>query len=65
MSTRMTGIFEDDALYPALKMEVARKGRHAKDIVAEVNVIEDPDAGSSVWDTKADAIVETYCVPDK
>ena len=35
MSKRMTVIFEDDALYTALKVEAARKGRHAKDIVAE------------------------------
>ena len=31
----MTVIFEDEALYTALKVEAARKGRHAKDIVAE------------------------------
>lgn len=35
MSKRMTVIFEDDALYTALKVEAAREGRHAKDIVAE------------------------------
>jgi plasmid stability protein len=35
MAKRMTVIFEDDALYTALKVEAARKGRHAKDIVAE------------------------------
>ena len=35
MSKRMTVIFEDDALYTALKVEAVRKGRHAKDIVAE------------------------------
>ena len=35
MSKRMTLIFEDEALYTALKVEAARKGRHAKDIVAE------------------------------
>ena len=35
MSKRMTVIFEDDALYTALKVEAARKGRYAKDIVAE------------------------------
>lgn len=35
MSRRMTVIFEDEALYTALKVEAARKGRHAKDIVAE------------------------------
>ena len=35
MSRRMTVIFEDEALYTALKVEAARTGRHAKDIVAE------------------------------
>ena len=35
MSKRMTVIFEDEALYTALKVEAARKGRHAKDIIAE------------------------------
>ena len=35
MPKRMTVIFEDEALYTALKVEAARKGRHAKDIVAE------------------------------
>ncbi len=35
MSKRMTVIFEDEGLYTALKVEAARKGRHAKDIVAE------------------------------
>ena len=35
MSKRMTVIFEDEALYTALKVEAAHKGRHAKDIVAE------------------------------
>ena len=35
MSKRMTVIFEDDALYTALKVEAARTDRRAKDIVAE------------------------------
>ena len=35
MSKRMTVIFEDEALYTALKVEAARTGLHAKDIVAE------------------------------
>ena len=35
MSRRMTVIFEDETLYTALKVEAARTGRHAKDIVAE------------------------------
>ena len=34
-------------------------------LFAEVNVIEDPDARLGVWATKADAIVETYALPDK
>jgi hypothetical protein len=35
MSKRMTVIFEDEALYTALKVVAARKGQPAKDIVAE------------------------------
>ena len=35
MSKRMTVVFDDDELYTALKVEAARTGRHAKDIVAE------------------------------
>ena len=35
MSKRMTVVFDDDALYTALKVEAAREGRHAKDIVSE------------------------------
>ena len=35
MAKRMTVIFEDEELYTALKVEAARKGRHAKDIVAD------------------------------
>ena len=35
MPKRMTVIFEDEALYTALKVEAARSGRHAKDIVSE------------------------------
>ena len=35
MSKRMTVIFEDEALYTALKVEAARTGRYAKDIIAE------------------------------
>jgi hypothetical protein len=31
----MTVVFDDDELYIALKVEAARTGRHAKDIVAE------------------------------
>ena len=34
-------------------------------LFAEVNVIEDPDAQRTAWATKADAIVETYALPDK
>ena len=35
MSKRMTVIFEDEGLYTALKVEAARKGQPAKDIVAQ------------------------------
>ena len=35
MSKRMTVVFDDEELYIALKVEAARTGRHAKDIVAE------------------------------
>ena len=34
-------------------------------LFAEVNVIEGHDTRSSVWATKADAIVETYALSDK
>lgn len=35
MPKRMTVVFDDEDLYTALKVEAARTGRHAKDIVAE------------------------------
>ncbi|MBI4304749.1 MAG: hypothetical protein HY678_00370 [Chloroflexi bacterium] len=35
MPRRMTIIFDDEDLYRALKVESARKGRYAKDIIAE------------------------------
>jgi hypothetical protein len=35
MAKRMTVVFDDEGLYRALKVEAARKGRHAKDIVSE------------------------------
>jgi plasmid stability protein len=31
----MTVVFDDEKLYKAVKVEAARSGRHAKDIVAE------------------------------
>ena len=34
-------------------------------LFAEVNVIEDAATRLNVWATKADAIVETYALPDK
>ena len=34
MSKRMTVVFDDEQLYTAVKVEAARKGCHAKDIVA-------------------------------
>ncbi len=38
MFKRMTVVFDDDELYTALKVESARSGRHAKDIVAKALV---------------------------
>ena len=35
MSKRMTVVFDDEGLYTALKVEAARNGQHAKDIVAD------------------------------
>ena len=35
MPKRMTVVFDDEALYRALKVEAARRGCHAKDIVAQ------------------------------
>lgn len=35
MAKRMTVIFEDEELYTSLKVAAVRKGRHAKDIIAE------------------------------
>lgn len=35
MSKRMTVVFDDEELYTALKVEAARTGRHAKDILAQ------------------------------
>ena len=34
-------------------------------LFAEVNIIEDAATQFGVWATKADAIVETYALPDK
>ena len=34
MSKRMTVIFDDEELYRAVKIEAARTGQHAKDIIA-------------------------------
>ena len=35
VAKRMTVVFEDDGLYTALKVEAARKGQPARDIVAQ------------------------------
>ena len=35
MSKRMTIVFDNEELYTALKVEAIRRGRYAKDIVAE------------------------------
>jgi len=34
-------------------------------LLAAVNVIEDPATRATVWAAKAEAIVETYALPDK
>ena len=59
MSKRMTVIFEDEALYTALKVEAARKGRHAKDIVAEavsewLEAREDEELGSDLEERRTE-----------
>ena len=59
MPKRMTVIFEDDALYTALKVEAARKGRHAKDIVAEavsewLEAREDEDLRAGLEDARGE-----------
>lgn len=59
MSKRMTVIFEDEALYIALKVEAARKGRHAKDIVAEavsqwLESREDEELGADLEERRAE-----------
>jgi len=35
MARRMTVVFDDEELYLSLKVEAARSGRYAKDIVAQ------------------------------
>ncbi len=35
MSRRMTVVFDDEELYKAVKVEAARTGRHAKDLVTD------------------------------
>ncbi len=35
MSRRMTVVFDDEDLYTAVKVEAARSGRHAKEIVTQ------------------------------
>ena len=57
MSKRMTVIFEDENLYTALKVEAARKGRYAKDIIAEevrgwLEASEDEELGAGLEETR-------------
>ena len=59
MAKRMTVIFEDEALYTALKVEAARYGRHAKDIVAEavrewLETREDEELGAGLEEIRAE-----------
>ncbi|MDA0988380.1 MAG: hypothetical protein O2783_04490 [Chloroflexi bacterium] len=59
MSKRMTVIFEDEALYTALKVEAARKGRHARDIVAEalrewLEASEDEELGADLEERRTE-----------
>ena len=59
MSKRMTVIFEDEELYTALKVEAARSGRHAKDIVADavrewLEVKEDEELGADLDERRAE-----------
>lgn len=59
MSKRMTVIFEDETLYTALKVEAARTGRHAKDIVAEavsewLAAREDEELGADLEERRAE-----------
>ena len=57
MSKRMTVIFEDEKLYTALKVEAARKGRYAKDIIADavrewLEASEDEELRAGLEDTR-------------
>ncbi|MDP6453488.1 MAG: hypothetical protein QF898_09290 [SAR202 cluster bacterium] len=60
MSKRMTVVFDDEELYRAVKIEAARSGRHAKDIIAEavrawLEVLEDRELGPEI-----DAAIEEW-----
>ena len=59
MPKRMTVVFDDEELYTALKVEAARKGRHAKDIVADavrewLEAREDEELRSELEQTRAE-----------
>ncbi len=59
MSKRMTVIFEDEELYTALKVEAARTGRHAKDMIAEavrewLEAREDEELGRELEEARAE-----------
>ena len=59
MSKRMTVVFEDEELYTALKVEAARTGRHAKDMVTEavrewLEAREDEELAKEVEEARAE-----------
>ena len=59
MPKRMTVVFDDEELYTALKVEAARKGRHAKDIVADavrewLEAREDEELRSELEESRAE-----------
>ena len=59
MSKRMTVVFEDEELYTALKVEAARTGRHAKDMIAEavrewLEAREDEELGRELEEARAE-----------
>ena len=59
MAKRMTVIFEDEELYTELKVAAARKGCHAKDIVAAavrewLEVIEDQELREGLDDARGE-----------
>ncbi len=60
MSKRMTVVFDDEELYRALKIEAARSGRPAKDIVADavrewLEILEDRELSADLDEIRAEA----------